>query len=207
MYVSAGTKLYGLVRKVGDVSIVTRFVMLQEMPLFPLESRYLIGEEHIQTTGIPLLAQTSKSINSSIPLARLDWLSVVFGYIRPACLAMVLLVVVGATVCGTVYLSVLAGTVKPVDRQLDAAEWLAIKIAVAGSVIAAIIGQATYLVPSVKRRDRRIRQCCGEMLGICIDPAFVVPAIARQIEQAFENSPGQRLDQTKVKIDLPTSCN
>jgi hypothetical protein len=193
MYVSAGTKFYGLVKKVGDVSIVTRFIMFQEMPVFPLESHYLIGEERTETSGVPFLAATHKSIANSIPLAKVDWLSVIFGYIRAVCLAIVVVGLGGAAISGTIYLSVLAGTITP-GRPIEGG-WQIVQVMVVLFIIATVTGQATYMVPAIKPRDRHIRQSCGELLGLCIDPALVVPAVALRLEQGLLDSSDQSLSR------------
>ena len=54
--------------------------------------------------------------------------------------------------------------------------WACLTIGVAGGVL-------TYLVPTISGRERAIRTYCGEMFGVSIDPAKVVPEVALVVRQ------------------------
>jgi hypothetical protein len=49
----------------------------------------------------------------------------------------------------------------------------------------AAVGVLTYVVPTTSRREQAIRRYCGEVLGVCIDPARVVPEAADAIREAL----------------------
>ena len=82
VHISAGTDTYGRVKAVAGTPIVTKFAMLQLLPLYPLQSFYFTGTGPIETTGVPFLASTTSVAIKGIPLATLDVTSVVMAYAR-----------------------------------------------------------------------------------------------------------------------------
>ncbi|HEY3964726.1 MAG TPA: hypothetical protein VGM05_09270 [Planctomycetaceae bacterium] len=161
--VHAGSDTYGNVKKIGDTPIVTKFAMVSAFPLYPLESFYFAGEGNPK--GIPFIF-TSKAIYG-LPLARLDSLSVIMAYARGIFGA---LTVMGFFYFIFLYIEWVAINGRPPDGVALAMRYVllvCLSIGVSGGLL-------TYLVPfRMTDRERQIRLACGEILGICADPAFI----------------------------------
>jgi hypothetical protein len=182
IHVHAGTDVYGAVRSVNRTPIVTKFAMLQFLPIYPLESYYLrrLGKE-VGPRSIFFGGLTERAI-VGIPCNRFNRLSVAIAYVRALGAA---LTVVGAMgVFGFVVGSLCDATFRfNGERQ--------ILIIVVGSILAAglLVALPTYLFTFiVPARDRRIRQACARVLGIAADPANVKAEIANEMAASAEES-------------------
>jgi hypothetical protein len=85
IHVVSGTDTYGRVKTVSGTPIVTKFAMLQLLPIYPIQSFYSTGSGPTETTGIPFLASTKSVPIHGFPLASLDLISVLLAYVRAAC--------------------------------------------------------------------------------------------------------------------------
>ncbi len=165
--VVAGSETYGAVRKVGSTPVVTKFVMLQLIPLFPLESYYLarLGKESIR--GIPLVASQSSRSIVGLRLARVDRLSVVMAYIRFVAAALLMFGFLGLMIALVASPKMPQVSNDPLQEYL-----LSISVVLLGTGV--LIGLPTYYATLVvPKREKRIREICGELLGIAADPAHV----------------------------------
>jgi hypothetical protein len=179
-HVHMGTDTYGKVKKVGPTAVVTRFAMVSGMPLVPLVSYYYAGTGEEQ--GIPILF-TMRKIHG-LPLSRLNILSVVIAYARAVCGA---LLVVGSII---LLMRIVGG---PPRDEFTA---IAMLVGVICTCVAVVGGLLTYLAPfQTTRRERKIRQACGKVLGIWADPARVQADHARGIIAALapENQTNKKL--------------
>lgn len=191
MHIATGTDTYGRVKTVGGTPIVTRFAMLQAMPIYPLQSFYYARAGRTETLGIPLLASYQAVKVHGIPLARVDRLSVAMAYTRGILGAM--------TVIG--FLAVIPILMRLTGARLDAFAMTAMRVLIACFTIGAVGGLLTYTIPLASKRERRIRRCCGELLGICADPARVTLAasVAIEAQAALAASPGD-LDSPRCAL-------
>jgi hypothetical protein len=201
--VVAGTDTYGRVKSIGGTSIVTQFAMLQFLPLYPLRSYYAsmfkIGQS--VTVSVPFVASLHTRDVYGIPLAQLDQLSVNMAYLRGMCGA---LTVIGFMVIFPL-LAYLSG------EHLDAfARNMALGLA-ACFTIGAICGLLTYVLPLTPRREQAIRKYCGELLGICVDPALVPQefssameefAAERMVSQSIDHDANPRLEAIRRLISV-----
>jgi hypothetical protein len=184
IHVVGGTDTYGRVKAVGKTAIVTTFRMVQMLPVEPLESYYVWEPITSETVGVPFLAHVQKVVVRGVPLARLDRTSVALAYVRA----------VFATAVLGGFIGTFTGLMVSLDRKpLDDVALTMTRFAEICLVTGAAGGLLTYLVPTVSRRERAIRTYCGEMLGVCIDPARVVPEAAAAIREALRqpDNPGQ----------------
>lgn len=173
--VVAGTETYGAVRKVASTPIVTKFAMLQFIPLYPLESYYLkrLGKDSFR--GIPLIASaTSRSI-VGLRLARVDRLSVAIAYVRAFA---GILGLPGFTIMVIAIVAMLTGSLNPQDSFQRSILPVATGMLCVGALIGLPTYYATYVVDG---RERRIREVCDEILGIAADPAMVDPDTAGEL--------------------------
>jgi hypothetical protein len=158
-----GTETYGRVKTVDGTPIVTKFAMLQRVPIYPLQSFYFLGEGPTTRSGVPFLAGSASTTIHGVALANVDKASVTMAYARAvSCVLMF--------VGGFAFL-------------LLAVRWLtgdetdsAARLAAAKTSWCLIIGAITYAVPLTSARDRSIRHSCGELFGVSVDPAMVEPA-------------------------------
>jgi hypothetical protein len=174
--VVVGTDTYGRVKAVGKTAIVTKFSMLQMLPVGPLQSYYVWGPATTKTSGIPLLAQVQQVKMRGFPLARVNRTSVVFAYFRAVFAALVLAGFI-VTFSGFVF----SRDGKPMDDHA----LMINQFAEACLVTGVVGGILTYLIPTTGRRERAIRTYCSEMLGACIDPAQVAPEVTAAIREAL----------------------
>ncbi len=201
-HVSVGSDTYGRVKKLGATSIVTRFGMVSGLPVFPLESFYLIRLGHLTSKGIPFIAQVHSRLIEGIPLARLDLLSVVMAYGRG---------LLGAIVLGGFISSFMLFMMWMTGEQFDHVQVIIAKCAGACLGLGTIASLGTYLVPfQMTSRERNIRRSCGMILGISADPARVRVDFAKSIESFLSETkadpgiPGlfHELALTRVRIAL-----
>lgn len=160
-----GTDTYGAVRKVGTTPIVTRFAMLQFIPLIPLESYYLARHGKERYSGVPLIfSETSRSIHG-LKLARVNRLSVLVAYIRAIGGTLFLFGFTGAFVMFLISFQIEPNPNDEFQRYIVP---VSVAIADLGALIAGPTYLATYMVPE---REKRIREACAESLGFAADPA------------------------------------
>ena len=175
IWVTAGTDVYGAVRKVGTTPIVTKFAMLQFLPLFPIESYYLSRTGTQTRTGVPLIfGQSSQSI-SGLRLASVDRLSACVAYLRALGASITLFAFIGLMLAIVTSFSGPRNERDPVQRYLLPASLIVLG---GGLLIALPTYYFTYVVPV---RDKLIRETCGELLGIDADPACVDADTAREL--------------------------
>jgi len=180
MFFTAGTETYGRVKAVDGTPVVTKFAMLQLLPLWPLESFYRTGKGKSTSTGIPFFASSRTETIRGIPLARIDKTSALIAYIRAICAPFA---IVGVVLLVTVLVS-------SVGRPLEGLAFV-ILICMAG----AAIGLLTYTLPLMRHREREIRRYCGQLLGSSIDPARVRREIALQIIDYLGRTHGPDADK------------
>lgn len=174
MYVVVGTDTYGRVKAVDKTAIVTIFSMLQMLPFMPIKSYYVWGSATSEVIGVPFLASVRKIKLRGITLARVDWTSVAFAYIRAALAALVIIGFIG-TFTGLVF--------SANGKRMDDFALTVTRLAQACLAIGVAGGVLTYLVPTTSRRERAIRKYCGEELGVCIDPGKVLPEVAAAVRE------------------------
>ena len=176
MHLVVGTDTYGRVKVVGKTAIVTTFSMFQLLPVEPLKSYYVWGPTKSRTEGIPFLAQVQKVTIRGVPLACVDRHSVAIAYLRAILAVMVMFG----------FMPVFVGLMMNLSgHRMD--DFAVTVVGLGGGCLAtgAAVGVLTYVVPTTSRRERAIRTYCGEMLGVCIDPAWVAPEAADAIRVAL----------------------
>jgi hypothetical protein len=174
--IHAGTDTYGKVKKVGPTSVVTKFAMLSALPIWPLQSYFYAGPGESQFQGVPLLGGVSTTEIRGLPLARIDWFSVLMAYVRGF---FGMLVIIGSmSVIGVIY----SWNATHVDDAARTAMHVLFMLLCVG----ALGGLLTYCLPfHVSRRQRAIRLACGEVLGLCADPALIRNDVAQNIMSAL----------------------
>lgn len=200
MHFLMGTGIYGQVKQVGPTPIVTKFVMLQLLPVYPLQSIYATSPVETTLEGIPILASTTSANVDGYPLARVDLGSVIIAYCRALCAALLLPGAIGL---------VMRFAIKH-PETLDLFTQMMMQALTITLFVAVTAGALTYLVPLTNRRDAKIRLLCGDVLDACIDPAKVDPNHLERIEyeagrgtayQDSENAPETRLSLIRQLID------
>ncbi len=172
MHFMMGTGIYGEVKKVGPTPIITKFVMIQLLPIYPLQSIYATGPVETTLEGIPFIASTTSADVDGFPLARVDRASLVIAYCRALCAILLIVATFGA---------LLITMLKPAGGLDHAAQRTMYGLAIA-FVAAVTAGASSYLIPLTNRRDAAIRHHCGDILDACIDPAMVDPDHWHRIE-------------------------
>ncbi len=169
---TGGTDTYGKVKRVGPTTIVTKFAMLSALPLWPVESYYYAGPGESRTEGIPFISWSTTTAIRGMPLARIDRLSVLMAYIRAVCGTML--------VFGSFSIIFLVMSLN--NRQLDNFQYGATCFLLILFCAGALGGILTYCLPyQMTRRESDIRRACGELLGICADPALVRQDVAQAV--------------------------
>ncbi|MFO0944029.1 MAG: hypothetical protein U0930_25105 [Pirellulales bacterium] len=167
-----GSDTYGSVKKIKGTPIVTSFVMLQMLPVYPRKSYYYLGEGQRSFEGIPFFAEHEKRQFFGIPLASIDRASVVLAYVRGLCGA--------ATVIGALILMMTA--VGYLNSEIMNERQKSITLnSLYAFVLGVAVGTLTYLIPLVGNRERRIREHCFALLGIAVDPASVEHETSQRI--------------------------
>ncbi|MBN2577432.1 MAG: hypothetical protein JXB10_00380 [Pirellulales bacterium] len=165
MGVVYGSDVYGAVRKVDGTPIVTKFAMLQMLPLYPLESYYLYQLGPEKGTLIPFAGGISHQDIIGIPFARVNKLSVFAAYIRGICGGMIL-------IGSMLLMGYIVGAMCP-GNVAETGNTLAM---IAGVILGVglLLAIPTYIITfSTPSRERRIRSVCGRVLGIAADPAQI----------------------------------
>ena len=173
MSIFAGSDTYGRVKNVGGTPVITSFAMLQFLPLYPLQSFYYLGSGKKETKGIPLLAAYESTEIHVIPLAEIDRKSVVMAYIRAVCATLAVLGFFGIIFSVIAYFG---------NQSPDRFALIATRILNTMFVVGVVGGLLTYLLSKASQRERTIRFTCGELLGICIDPAKVHIEMAHRFD-------------------------
>jgi hypothetical protein len=170
--VDIGTDTYGKVKRVGATPIVTKFAMVSGLPLLPLASYYHAGDAPKTRGGAPFVLGVEIANVVGFRLARVDYLSVAMTYFRAL---MALLVIFGSI--SLVFGLLMAIKERPNQTALEMA------CVVVGCLIVGVVGGLlSYCLPfQVGRRERAIREACGELLGMAADPARVRYDVAEAI--------------------------
>jgi hypothetical protein len=193
MHVVAGTDTYGRVKSVCGTPIVTKFAMLQILPIYPLQSFYFVGWGPTKTLGIPCLAGTESGTFHGIPLASVDAVSVVMAYVRGVC---GFLAIVGV-MPGMAFL--VGGP--PGDKNGELAMYVILALGATGVVA----GLLTYAIPLVSHRERSIRRYCAEILVVAADPARVrydMSAILAEYAQSYQGENNPRMEWIRQLITI-----
>lgn len=193
MFFTVGSDVYGRVKEVGGTPVITRFVMVQHVPVFPLRSFYYLGESKAWRQRIPFVVTFSKTQIRAIPLERIDWLSVAITYLRGVCAILMIPMVAVAVM-------VLATSLTKAGPPLDETRMLFLKVVTVVGVAAIAIGAVSYYLPLLTAREERIRTHCGALLGMCIDPAQITADQARRLEEEVETMKGAALDERYLKL-------
>lgn len=173
IHATAGTDTYGKVKTVLRTPVVTEFTMLQFLPLYPVRSYYFFSTAKAKTGGVPFFLSTHTAKVHGIPLVRVDKASVVMAYLR----AVFALLLVGGFLWFIVGIDIYQG--KPVDRV----QWIIFEVMLSMFIVGTVGGTLTYVVPVLSQREKHIRLFCGELLGIGVDPAMVLPEQAQRMEK------------------------
>ena len=187
MTAMAGTDTYGRVKAVDGTPIVTKFFMLQGIPITPQQSYYFRAFGAGTTAGIPFVAETQSVSIQGIPLAKLDRLSVAMAYVRAF---FALLTVVG-------FIAIVPIISYFTGERLDSLGRIITAMLISFFIVGIIGGSMTYLLPLTPRREQAIRSYCGELLGISADPARLSAEDARMINAYISQQDSQSID------DLP----
>jgi hypothetical protein len=171
--IAYGSDLFGMIKKVDGTPIVTKFAMLQFLPIYPIESLYLIRLGPTQTSGVPLIHQRTEQAIHGLPLAKISRLSVCISYFRgTAAVALILGLLFW-------FAGPPGSAVKKIDRETEVAHRL---LTVALLSYAVIVGGGSYgLTYVVPQREKSIRAACGSILGIAADPAFLNADASRHL--------------------------
>lgn len=175
MLVSVGTDTYGRVKRVGNTAIVTKFFAVGGFPLGSVTSYYVVGKRKFPADKPPLADIRQLGPIEAIPLRRVDAASERMALIR-ACLGV--LIAVGALFGGLPLLIRLV-SIMPA-RPMDEYQTLMVTGG-AVTLVGCLGGLLSYARGSAPPREATIRRRCGELLGICIDPAAVTEDSARWI--------------------------
>lgn len=186
-----GTCTLGHVKEIAGTPVVTKFVMLQALPIYPLESYYYSGETPGETYWLPFIVTIQSTDVHGPVLTRLDWHSVAMAYLRGICLAI-----------GFVgFLALIPYVRYLTGEQLTVLEKSTFPIILSCFTTACVVGWLSYRVPVTPTRERRIRQYCGEQLGIGVDPARVSAEVAANMEaRVARNTPSENDDQARVSL-------
>jgi hypothetical protein len=168
-----GSDLFGMIKKVERTPIVTRFAMLQFLPIYPIQSLYLIRLGPNETSGVPLIHQQTEQAIHGLPLAKISRLSVCISYIRGTAAV--------ALIFGLLFW--FAGPPGSAVKKINRETMLAHRLLTVTLLSYALIGGGgsyglTYVVP---RREKNIRTACGSILGIAADPALLNPDATRHL--------------------------
>ncbi len=193
--ITFGTDTYGKVKSVQGVSVVTTFAMFQFLPIYPVESFYLMTLGPLDQHGIPFGPKRFTREFQGLPLSKLDALSVATAYLRGV---FAFLAVLGSLVLVPGY-SLIRG------EQLDEVAMLIVKILIGSLLIGLVGGGLSYILCPISAREKSIRACCGELLGIAIDPARIPPdwnqslLAETQAADVFDTSERDRLIRRLVQ--------
>ena len=205
---TVGTDTYGKVKSVGGMPIVTHFRMLHFLPLFPLTSYYCVTTTRYEES-LPFSGGIHEAVVEGFPLAKCDKTSVVMAYARGLFAALTVLGFIGSIFTVITYFS----------SGLDTFGLYAMRGALSSLAIGAILGLATYFIPTTNWRERQLRRECGSFLGHCIDPARLTVDAANYVLQFTDQPPTnlaanfercallEELIKTRVQIAIARESN
>jgi hypothetical protein len=150
----------GRAKRVAGMPIATRFLTLFYVPIFPLKSFYFrraVAREQQASVGIWFSEEAI-----GVPLARLDWISVLAGYLRGALRALAVFFGTMAAILLVVHFG---------DHRRAQADAVVFLMALVPLAVVAAGGLLTYAIPLTSRRERHIRERCAELLQVSADPA------------------------------------
>lgn len=173
MHIVAGTDTYGRVKTVGGTPIVTKFAMFQFLPVYPVQSFYYAGPGRTETSGIPFVASSQTVAIRGVPLARVDRLSAAMAYTRA----------IFGTMAVFGFMAIVPLVMQLTGEHLDDFATSAMRVLVGCFLAGTAGGLLTYAIPLTPGRERRIRRCCGELLGMAVDPARVAADASAAIEE------------------------
>jgi hypothetical protein len=174
--VDIGTDTYGKVKRVGATPIVTKFAMVSGLPLLPLASYYHVGDAPKTRGGAPFVLGIEIANVVGLRLARVDRLSVAMAYFRAL---MAVLVLFGS-------MAVVLGVTLAMGQRVDDVGMMMGLVLGVFLLVGVTGGLLSYCLPfQVSRRERAIREACGELLGIAADPARVTYEVAEEIGARF----------------------
>lgn len=179
--VTYGVDLYGAVKKVGNTPIVTRFAMLQFLPIYPIESFYLAGVGAEKRSGVPLVFWSTTKEIAGLKLARVSRASVVVAYIRAAAALPLIMGMLG------LFFGIVAGEDAGGMSRGAILDWSA--LIVAGAI--AVGGTTYFWTYSVPAREKQIRTYCAAVLGMAADPAQFDLGTARSLVEMAKKALGQ----------------
>ncbi|WP_406696230.1 hypothetical protein V5E97_35105 [Singulisphaera sp. Ch08] len=188
MTVYTGSDTYGRVKSVSGTPIVTKFFMLQCLPIYPLQSFYFEKQGPSESKGIPFLASIQTSAIIGIPLASLDKTSVAMAYVRSLFATLGL---VGS-------LAFMPLMMHLTGEHIDEFGIIATRGLLYSLVIGIVGGALTYAIPLTPRREKDIRRYCAELLGIAADPACLPPYLVMMLVEFVSNqteAPGDPREQ------------
>lgn len=165
----AGTETYGRIKNVDGTPVVTQFAMLYWIPLWPVRSFYLSRLGETKAGGILFLASRTEREIVGVQLNRICTASVLFGYLRGLIGTVFLLGMLFSIV------SLMSG-----GGPRGAPPWIENALYLI-TAVSAVLGGITYLIPLTSPREKMIRQHCGTILKLAIDPALIKPEDARSI--------------------------
>jgi hypothetical protein len=186
IHVAIGTDTYGAVRRLGRTSVVTKFFMLQALPIYPLESYYLVRLGRTFASGVPLLACETQRKIIGIRCRKINRLSVIVAYARA--LAAVMVIFPSIVFFMAVIMRLCDANFHP-DEFVQLIEWIAGVVLVLGLALALPTYYLTFHVP---QREAGIRRACARVLGVAADPAHVHPDIVPEIGKQVDELLAQR---------------
>lgn len=172
--IAYGTEVYGKVKKVGGTSIVTKFWMLQFLPIYPVQSFYIVGNDK---TRVPFRSEQADNEIQVMPLAYVDRTSATMAYLRAV---FTVLLIFGFFAVFGLY-PWLTGS------RLSSGGKIMTTVCCIMFLIGSIGGLLTYWFPGIDPRDKKIRLCCGEILGMCIDPLYLPVRSSSDIENQLKD--------------------
>lgn len=167
--ISVGTDTYGRVKAVSGTPVVTRFAMLQFLPVYPLQSFYFVKAGPSSATKIPFLGRTYFASVVGIPLSSLDPASVAMAYVRA--------IFATLTICGAMVL--VPGIMYLTGERLDGLAMIMTRGLLFALIVGVVGGILSYAVPLTPYREKEIRRLCAEQLGISADPARVPSDVSK----------------------------
>jgi hypothetical protein len=175
--VTVGADTYGRVKCVCGTPIVTKFAMLNSLPIYPLKSFYFTGSGPTEVIGNPFVESSHAGEAYGIQLAKVDLTSAIMAYVRGLFALLILAGFTGVLFPGIMFLN---------GEQLDDFAMAAFRWLAASLAIGVVGGIFTYVMPHMTKREVEIRRNCRELLGIAIDPARLPSHTAMQIVENID---------------------
>lgn len=192
-----GKEVFGRVKSVERTQVVTMFVTLQMLPLRPERSFFLKLQDPEDWQCEPVLRRDEDDgVVQAFPLRSIDRASVTMAYLR-----------------GVFGLMLIAGVflLFPLIHQLmgeplPEGGGLVIKLLATALMLGVVGGLLSYIFPRIPERDRRIRSCCGECLGVAADPALIWPEWAEEIIAILKQRPIPPGASPRVRLVRELTC-